>query len=122
MGATLPVLSRFYVRSFAQFGRRVGDLYATNTLGAVIGCAAAGFFLIPTLGMRTTVYVAAAVNLVIAALILIVDRLRDKEPVQFAPEAAVAETKTVEGQGQSALAQLGAPGFLRALGICFAGL
>ncbi len=44
MGATLPVLSRFFVRSFAQFGRRVGDLYATNTLGAVIGCAAAGFF------------------------------------------------------------------------------
>ena len=67
MGATLPVLSRFFVRSFAQFGRRVGDLYATNTLGAVIGCAAGGFFLIPTLGMRTTVFVAAAVNLVIAA-------------------------------------------------------
>ena len=98
MGATLPVLSRFYVRSFAQFGRRVGDLYATNTLGAVIGCAAAGFFLIPTLGMRTTVYVAAAVNLVIAALILVVDRLRDREPVQFAPEAAVEETQTAEGQ------------------------
>jgi len=98
MGATLPVLSRFYVRSFAQFGRRVGDLYATNTLGAVIGCAAAGFFLIPTLGMRTTVYVAAAVNLVIAALILVVDRLRDREPVQFAAEAAAEETQTAEGQ------------------------
>ena len=63
MGATLPVLSRFFVRSFAQFGRRVGDLYATNTLGAVIGCAAGGFFLIPTLGMRETVYVAAGVNM-----------------------------------------------------------
>ena len=37
MGATLPVLSRFFVRSFADFGRRIGDLYATNTLGAVIG-------------------------------------------------------------------------------------
>jgi predicted membrane-bound spermidine synthase/cytochrome c-type biogenesis protein CcmH/NrfG len=83
MGATLPVLSRFYVRSFSQFGRRVGDLYATNTTGAVIGCAAAGFFVIPTFGMRTTVYVAAGLNLVIAALILIVDRLRDKKPVEF---------------------------------------
>ena len=69
MGATLPVLSRFFVRSFAQFGRRVGDLYATNTLGAVIGCAAGGFLLIPILGMRATVFVAATVNLVIAALI-----------------------------------------------------
>ena len=47
------------MRSFAQFGRRVGDLYATNTLGAVIGCAAGGFVFIPTLGMRATVFVAA---------------------------------------------------------------
>jgi predicted membrane-bound spermidine synthase/cytochrome c-type biogenesis protein CcmH/NrfG len=88
MGATLPVLSRFYVRSFAQFGRRVGDLYATNTLGAVIGCAAAGFLFIPSFGMRMTVYLAATVNLIIAVLILIVDRLRDKEPQHLAAEAA----------------------------------
>ena len=85
MGATLPVLSRFFVRSFAQFGRRVGDLYATNTLGAVIGCAAGGFFLIPTLGMRMTVFVAASVNLVIAAAILLIDRLRDKTPLEIVP-------------------------------------
>jgi hypothetical protein len=26
MGATLPVLSRFYVRSFAHFGKLIGDL------------------------------------------------------------------------------------------------
>jgi predicted membrane-bound spermidine synthase/tetratricopeptide (TPR) repeat protein len=91
MGATLPVLSRFFVRSFAQFGRRVGDLYATNTLGAVIGCAAGGFVLIPLLGMRSTVYVAATVNMVIALLIIIVDRLRDKEPLHFATQAAAEQ-------------------------------
>src|SRR5688572_20800543 len=91
MGATLPVLSRFFVRSFAQFGRRVGDLYATNTLGAVIGCAAAGFLFIPSLGMRATVYLAATVNLIIAVLIFIVDRLRDKEPQRLAAEAAAEE-------------------------------
>src|SRR5262249_3655041 len=96
MGAALPVLSRFFVRSFAQFGRRVGDLYATNTLGAVIGCAAGGFVLIPTLGMRTTVFVAAGVNLTIAVLILVVDRLRDKEPAEFAPETVAEEVKTTE--------------------------
>jgi predicted membrane-bound spermidine synthase/cytochrome c-type biogenesis protein CcmH/NrfG len=92
MGATLPVLSRFFVRSFAQFGQRVGDLYATNTLGAVIGCASAGFFLIPRLGMRATVFLAAVVNIVIALLIVIVDRLRDKDVPALAPEAALAET------------------------------
>jgi predicted membrane-bound spermidine synthase/tetratricopeptide (TPR) repeat protein len=91
MGATLPVLSRFFVRNFAQFGRRVGNLYATNTLGAVIGCAAGGFLLIPTLGMRSTVYVAAIVNLIVAAVIVIVDRLRDKEPMEFAPQTTADE-------------------------------
>jgi predicted membrane-bound spermidine synthase len=45
--------------------QRIGDLYATNTLGAVIG-QLPRFYLIPSLGMRTTVYVAAAVNLIIA--------------------------------------------------------
>ena len=39
MGATLPVLSRFFIVSFSHLGRRVGDLYATNTIGAVLGCA-----------------------------------------------------------------------------------
>lgn len=91
MGATLPVLSRFYVRSFAQFGRRVGDLYATNTLGAVVGCAAAGFILVPNLGMRTSVFIAAGLNMVIALLIVIVDRLRDKQGVEEAIARSAAD-------------------------------
>jgi predicted membrane-bound spermidine synthase/cytochrome c-type biogenesis protein CcmH/NrfG len=117
MGATLPVLSRFYVRSFSQFGRRVGDLYATNTTGAVIGCAAAGFFLIPTLGMRTTVYVAASLNLIIAVAILIVDRLRDKKPLEFATPSAgeIPETPVTDNSppwlGWVVLVAFGLSGF-----------
>ncbi len=92
MGATLPVLSRFFVRSFADFGRRIGDLYATNTLGAVIGCAAGGFLLIPGLGMRMTVYVAAAVNLVIGLVIVIVDRIRRREAAEPVAQAVTEES------------------------------
>ncbi|HKY07705.1 MAG TPA: fused MFS/spermidine synthase [Candidatus Binatia bacterium] len=103
MGATLPVLSRFFVSNFAQFGRRVGDLYATNTLGAVIGCAAAGFYLIPTLGMQKTVFVAAGANLIVAAVILIVDRLRDKTPAVVAPEPAAPEIASPESPSSSSL-------------------
>ena len=101
MGATLPVLSRFFVKSFAQFGRRVGDLYATNTLGAVIGCAAGGFLLIPTLGMRATVFVAASVNMVIAAVILIVDRLRDKPPLPAVPQATAPASEAPDTETRS---------------------
>ncbi len=71
MGATLPVLSRFSVTQFAVLGRRVGDLYAVNTLGAVVGSALTGFFLISHLGLRGTVRLGATVNLAIAAVILV---------------------------------------------------
>jgi spermidine synthase len=71
MGATLPMLSRFCVTKFSSLGRRIGDLYAINTLGAVLGCAGAGFYLIPELGLRGSVRLAAALNLSIAALVVL---------------------------------------------------
>ncbi len=95
MGATLPLLSRFFVRSFTHMGRRVGDLYATNTLGAVLGCGFSGYYFIPALGMRSTVYLAAFINLSIAVMILIVDRLRKNWPEQL-------QVATTEVQGSDA--------------------
>jgi spermidine synthase len=74
MGATLPILSRFCVTQFASLGRRVGDLYAINTLGAVVGCALSGFFLIPHLGLRGSVRLAAGLNLSIAVLVILAVR------------------------------------------------
>jgi spermidine synthase len=71
MGATLPMLSRFCVTQLTAVGRRIGDLYAVNTLGAVAGCALAGFYLIPELGLKGSVRLAAAANLAIAALVTV---------------------------------------------------
>jgi len=74
MGATLPVLSRFFVRSLEVLGGQVGRLYALNTFGAVLGASAAGFHLIPTLGVRTTLLLAAIANIGIGALAVVFDR------------------------------------------------
>jgi spermidine synthase len=74
MGATLPVLSRFFVRSLETLGGQVGRLYALNTFGAVLGTYAAGFHLIPTLGVRTTLLLAAIANMGIGALAVVFDR------------------------------------------------
>jgi predicted membrane-bound spermidine synthase len=65
-------LTKYVVRSDEQVGPRVGLLYATNTMGAVGGTIVAGFLLLPMLGLKGTVYVGVAVNLlvfIIAALI-----------------------------------------------------
>ena len=66
MGATLPVLSRFFVRSLDQVGYPVGVLYSINTFGAVLGGAAAGFFLIPNLGVTLTIRTACLFNALVA--------------------------------------------------------
>lgn len=68
MGGTLPVLARFYTTNLAQIGRGAGDLYAVNTFGAVAGTLLAGFVALPTLGVRGTLFAAAALNLTVAVL------------------------------------------------------
>lgn len=74
MGATLPILSRVFVRDSQTLGRRVGFLYALNTLGAVLGTALAGYWLLPGLGMRATLTLAAVINLAIGSLIIVAER------------------------------------------------
>ncbi|HEY2990586.1 MAG TPA: fused MFS/spermidine synthase [Candidatus Binatia bacterium] len=88
MGATLPVLSQFFVRSFSRLGQRVGDLYGTNTLGAVFGCALAGYYLIPHLGLSGTVYTAAVGNLIIAAIIIPLSGVQRQPEEATAPQAS----------------------------------
>jgi spermidine synthase len=62
MGATLPLLARQAVRHDSEIGTRVGALYSINTAGAVAGTLTAAFLLLPSLGIRETVYVAVAAN------------------------------------------------------------
>ncbi len=66
MGATLPVLCRYFAAQRDDPGWTVGLLYGVNTSGAVLGSLVGGFFLIPTLGTTWTIYVAALLNLSIA--------------------------------------------------------
>jgi spermidine synthase len=73
MGATLPILSRVFATEAHALGRRVGFLYAINTLGAMVGTGLAGYALLPALGMQATLMLAAAVNLAVGSLIVVVD-------------------------------------------------
>lgn len=62
MGMTLPLLSRVAVDREEVVGRATGGLYAVNTLGAVAGCVAAGFVLIPQFGLFHASLAAACLN------------------------------------------------------------
>ena len=61
MGGTLPALVRATVPSDGV-GRGTAWLYAVNTFGATIGAIAAGFYLIPSVGLRMTIALAALLN------------------------------------------------------------
>ena len=66
MGGTLPVMAKFAVRRLGRLGGRVGQLYAVNTLGAVVGVLAATFGLMEGLGLQGTTQAIAVVNFLVA--------------------------------------------------------
>ena len=74
MGGTLPVLTRFLVERYGQFGVRVASLYAINTIGAVAGVALGTFLLLPGLGVWRTQVLAAAVNVAIGLVAFAIQR------------------------------------------------
>lgn len=69
-GMIFPIAGLCYVKTIRQAGSSVGWLYASNTLGSLLGSVFAGFWLIPALGCTHTVLVLALVNLGLGALLL----------------------------------------------------
>lgn len=90
MGATLPVMARAFAHRNRQVGGDVGQLYAADTLGAALGCALTGLFLLRTLGTRETIFVAAAINL-LAALGAWLLSLRQKRPLVVQKQNSVSK-------------------------------
>jgi spermidine synthase len=74
MGATLPVLAAALMRSSGRDSNSVTRLYACNLAGAILGTLAAGFVLLPWLGVRTTIAVAAALNVVVGMIAIFLQR------------------------------------------------
>jgi spermidine synthase len=111
MGATLPLLVRYSVRSEGEIGRRIGSLYATNTAGAVIGTIAGAFVLLPALGLRATIAAAAAVNALVFAAAWAVARSAPALAAEAAP-ATPAPADDADGRASWILPLILASGFV----------
>jgi spermidine synthase len=74
MGATFPIVSKINTGSDLQVGRSVGDVYSINTLGSIFGSLAAGFLLVPILGVRGAIVTAAVLNCIVSVGLLLVAR------------------------------------------------
>ncbi|MEP7247150.1 MAG: spermidine synthase, partial [Gammaproteobacteria bacterium] len=69
MGATLPAMERVTAQ-LRGGGRSIASLYASNTLGAVVGVLATAFWLIPEFGLQFTAGVCVGLNLICAVAVL----------------------------------------------------
>jgi spermidine synthase len=68
MGGTLPILSSFVSSRASGLGSRLSFLYGFNTIGAVVGTAATGFFLLPHFTVSATLTIAVSINVLIGML------------------------------------------------------
>ncbi|MGD8325022.1 MAG: spermidine synthase, partial [Gammaproteobacteria bacterium] len=88
MGATLPCLTRHFIRSDDEVGPRVAVLYATNTAGAVVGTLLTAFVLLPKLGLNGTVFTGVGINALIFVLVLPFARIPEESITRQTPAAA----------------------------------
>jgi spermidine synthase len=89
MGGTLPLFCRQFVAREDAIAAPVGRLYALNTLGGALGCALAGFVLIPVWGIGRAVAFGAALNFA-AGLAALASRPPDVKPSPPSPRPAGA--------------------------------
>jgi spermidine synthase len=74
MGGTLPLLSAALLRSTVPGSTSVTKLYTRNLAGAICGSLLAGFLLLPILGVRATISIAAVINVIIGLASILADR------------------------------------------------
>ncbi len=87
MGFSFPLANAVIQRAEQSVGRRAGILYFANTAGAVGGSLAAGFVLLPALGLQLS----ATILMIVAALAIVPLYLAARPPVRpFATALLIA--------------------------------
>jgi spermidine synthase len=113
MGSTLPLLVEHLVRRTDNVGESVGSLYCVNTLGSAVACFLASMFLMRLLGESGTVRLAAAMNLLVGAIAILL-AFREAHP-HHAPTMNSSADQAVAHKTMSLLVGMmlvGAAGFI----------
>lgn len=110
MGGTLPILVRFLSQTIEDSGKNVATLYFLNSFGAVAGSLICGFFLIPAVGLSTSIYSVSVINIAVALIALGLSRGQAVEPAPVEPAEAIQPEHT-ERQVSLAILTAGTSGF-----------
>ena len=71
LGGVFPAMLQIHARDLGSVAGSVGTVYASNTVGTIVGAAAAGFLLIPYFGVQPTVIAIAVVEMALGLLVLL---------------------------------------------------
>ena len=69
-GMVFPAITSLYAKRPERLGGDIGRAYASNTVGAVLGCVCAVFLLIPLLGLAGTMALLAFLNVLIGTVFI----------------------------------------------------
>jgi spermidine synthase len=75
IGMTFPIVGKIYTRTIDSVGTALGRVYAVNTLGGVFGSAAAGFVLVPLIGVQASVIAVSALNTCVGIALILFDQV-----------------------------------------------
>jgi predicted membrane-bound spermidine synthase len=101
MGGTLPAAVRAVTTTSDSHRRALGLLYGANTLGAVIGTAAATLLFLEVLGTRATLYLGCAIGLLVGSISVAWSRRLQPLTEYAAPDAGTAAVGTEVDDAES---------------------
>lgn len=70
-GILFPLAIKLFTPSFQSISERTGTIYSFNTLGCILGSVCSGFILIPFVGLKWTLILAACINILLAGFYLL---------------------------------------------------
>ena len=107
MGFSFPLANALIQRAEQSVGRRAGILYLANTAGAVGGSLAAGFALLPSVGLQVSATILAAVAAIAIVPLYLATRLlpatEARDAAAPSPARAAAVIAVAVGGGALAL-------------------
>jgi spermidine synthase len=74
LGMLFPCVVKLFQNRIPMLGRLAGDVYAVNTLGAILGSFLAGFVFIPMVGIQNSVMAMVYLNFLLGLALISVDR------------------------------------------------
>jgi spermidine synthase len=98
MGGTIPILTQGLARNLEDATRFHAFVYAFNTAGAFVGALAAGFYLVPQLGLVNVMLTMGTINLGAGAVFAIIG-LRGHSVVSLENESDDSVTKEAPAVG-----------------------